>query len=129
MQRIKVAVGVLWNNRGQVLVGQRTVRDQYFEKWEFPGGKLEQGESQKAALHRELNEELGVEVVAAQPLIELQHDYPDRQVALFVYSVTDYYGEPRSREGQALKWVQPAELDGLDFLAGNKRIIAAVQAL
>lgn len=126
MARIEVAVGIIVNAAGQVLVGQRTVEDQYLGKWEFPGGKLEQGESADTALVRELREELAIEVLASTPLLILEHDYPDRRVRLHVRTVTAYQGEPASAEQQALQWIEPSALQTLDFLAGNQPIIEAL---
>jgi len=125
MKRIEVAVGVIRNGRN-VLVGQRLVKDLYFEKWEFPGGKLESGESAETALKRELLEELNIQVTKATPLILLEHDYPDRQVRLHVYEVTHYEGEPIGKEGQQIKWVLPKECSKPDFLAANEPIVNAI---
>lgn len=125
--RIRVAVGVLVNHKGQVLVGQRTVKDAYFQKWEFPGGKIEASESVDQALARELLEEIGVTVLGSSPLVVLKHDYPDRQVELSVRRVTEYEGHPMPLEGQAIKWVAIEDLSKLDFLAGNQPIIDALQ--
>lgn len=122
-ERLQVAVGILRDQQGRVLVGQRVVRDQYFAKWEFPGGKIEPGESVERALHREFIEEVGVEIYASTPLIELEHDYPDRKVRLYVRHIEDYQGEARGLESQALKWVELNELKTLDFLQGNQPII------
>lgn len=127
--RISVAAGVLRDDRGRVLVGQRVVRDLYFGKWEFPGGKLEAGETPEEALGRELFEELGITVEETQPLLELSHDYPDRRVRLYVLNVWSFSGEPWGREGQALKWVMPSDLDDLDFLDANTPIMRAIQGL
>lgn len=125
MKRIEVAVGVVRNGHN-VLVGQRLVKDLYFEKWEFPGGKLESGESAETALKRELLEELNINVVKATPLILLEHDYPDRQVRLHVYEVTHYEGNPIGKEGQQIKWVLPLECSKLDFLAANEPIVNSI---
>ncbi len=121
-----MAAGVLYDARGRVLLGQRTASDRYLGQWEFPGGKLDPGESPVAALTRELREELGVEVLATTPLITLSHDYPDRRVRLHVYEVTDYAGEPHGREGQPLRWRSPAELDGVALLDANRPIVRAL---
>jgi 8-oxo-dGTP diphosphatase len=123
VKRIEVAVGVIFNDQGKVLVGQRIVQDQYFEKWEFPGGKLEAGESATQALARELKEELSIEVQSSQDLMTLDHDYPDRHVKLYVRIVDAYSGEVTSSEGQAIKWVTLSALQGLDFLQGNQPMI------
>jgi len=125
-KRIEVAVGVI-KKAQKVLVGQRLVKDNYYQKWEFPGGKLDSGEIPIEALKRELREELGVLVHSAKPLITLEHDYPDRQVRLFVFVIEDFSGEPEGAEGQAIKWVSPSECHQLDFLAANTPIVHAVE--
>ena len=127
MKRIQVAVGVVFSPNGEVLVGQRVVRDMYFAKWEFPGGKLEAGESVESALKREFAEEVGIAIQHSEPLLLLDHDYPDRQVRLHVHIVQRYHGEVQALEGQALKWVALPELDDLDFLQGNQPIIDALK--
>lgn len=129
MKRIEVAVGVVFNDQGKVLVGQRVVKDQYFQKWEFPGGKLEQGESPEQALKREFLEETALELLDSKELMLIEHDYPDRQVSLHVYTVFSYKGEATEVEGQTLKWVSVKELDGLDFLAGNQVILDRLKSL
>lgn len=123
MKRIQVAVGIVFDKDKRVLVGQRTVRDDYFGKWEFPGGKLEEGESAQAALIREFKEEVGIEVLATKYLVQVDHDYSDRQVSLHVYTVDNYEGRVKAMEGQALEWVNLAELNSLNFLQGNQVII------
>ena len=123
MKRIDVAVGIITDDIGRVLVGQRIVKDDYFEKWEFPGGKFEAGEQASTALVRELREELGREVHACDELMLLEHNYPDRKVRLHVLTVTNYAGEVCSVEGQAIQWLALSELQNLDFLAGNQAII------
>lgn len=125
MKRIQVAVGVIQKGN-KVLIGQRCVQDQYFKKWEFPGGKIEKGESASSALKRELSEELGIEVVNASPLIRIDHDYPDRKVSLYVFWVDNFLGEPKGIEGQAIKWVKPENCYKEDFLAANEPIVNAV---
>lgn len=123
MKRIEVAVGIVFNSQDQVLVGQRTIKDQYFNKWEFPGGKLEADESPSQALARELEEEIGIKVLASNEFIQLEHDYPDRKVKLYVHRVTSYTGSIVAMEGQALQWLALQDLDKLDFLEGNQSII------
>ena len=125
-KRIEVAVGVI-KQAQKVLVGQRLVKDRYYQKWEFPGGKLDQGEQPIEALSRELSEELGIQVLSARPLITLEHDYPDRQVRLFVFLIDEFLGEPIGAEGQALQWVNPSKCHQLDFLAANTAIVNAIE--
>ena len=123
MKRIEVAVGILFDDAGRVLVGQRVVQDLYFQKWEFPGGKLEKGETAAAALAREFQEEVGISIGVSEPLMQLNHDYSDRHVRLHIRTIREYRGQVKSMEGQALKWVALEELDDLDFLQGNTAII------
>lgn len=123
MKRIEVAVGVLFNSTGQVLIGQRIVKDNYYQKWEFPGGKLEAGETAEQALIREFSEEVGIQISQCEDLMLLEHDYPDRQVRLYVQVIKQYTGDVSGMEGQALKWVALDELSGIDFLSGNAPIV------
>ena len=123
MKRIEVAVGIILNSNNEVLVGQRVVKDAYYLKWEFPGGKLEHEESAESALKRELKEELGIITEDSEELMVLDHDYSDRNVRLFVYIVKAYSGDADGQEGQALQWVALHDLHALDFLKGNRAII------
>ena len=128
MKRIDVAVGIIFNQQGEVLIGQRTVNDLYFQKWEFPGGKLEPQESPQQALKRELAEELAIDVQQSSQVMTLEYDYPDRLVRLTIFRVDQYQGEPVSKEGQALQWVKIDQLNTLDMLAGNHPIIEFLQS-
>jgi len=94
--------------------------------WEFPGGKLEAQETTLEALRREFNEELGVTVSSALPLIRIHHDYPDKRVLLDVWRVTDWSGRPVGREGQRVEWVTPHVLHQLNFPDANRPIIQAI---
>ena len=94
--RIDVVVGIVEDSVGRILVNQRRPGTHLAGLWEFPGGKRNAGEGRQAALARELHEELGIEVVTAEPLLTLRHDYPDRRVHLDVWSVLEYAGEHRS---------------------------------
>jgi 8-oxo-dGTP diphosphatase len=95
-------------------------------RWEFPGGKVAPGEAEKAALARELEEELGIEVLAARPLMRLTHRYPDREVELSMWVVERYGGEPRPLDGQRLKWVECARLADEDILEADGPFGAAL---
>ena len=95
--------------------------------WEFPGGKLEPGESPTAALRREIDEELGVQVLAERPLIRLRHDYAERSVQLDVHRVTRMRGVPRGREGQPLRWVKPEALPSIAMPAADVPIVTAIR--
>jgi 8-oxo-dGTP diphosphatase len=109
---IHVAAGVLQRPSGEVLFTQRPDGKIAAGWWEFPGGKIEDGEAGADALHRELEEELGVIVRAARPLIRFRHEYSNRSVLLDTWLVSAFDGEPQSLEGQAFRWVRPSALAG-----------------
>ena len=120
------AVGIARDPMGRLLVGQRPVCKDYPGKWEFPGGKLEPGESVYKALVREFREELGLEITRAEPAFVVRHHYPDRSVELNVWRVIDFLGKATGLEDQVVCWVAPRELAGLDFLDGNQTLLERV---
>ncbi|HDS1735678.1 Nudix family hydrolase [Pseudomonas sp. BP8] len=127
MKRIHVVAAVIRGVDGRILIARRADTQHQGGLWEFPGGKLEEGESVEAALARELREELGIEVTQSRPLIKISHDYPDKQVLLDVREVDAFSGEPHGAEGQPLAWVAPRDLDQYDFPQANKPIVAAAR--
>ncbi|TJY65172.1 Nudix family hydrolase [Sinimarinibacterium sp. CAU 1509] len=124
---IAVACGVLMADSGAVLIAQRPTDKIAAGLWEFPGGKIEAGESPRAALDRELHEELGIEVEAARPLMRLQHAYSSRTVLLDVWKVGAWRGEPHGREQQAFAWCRPEALTQYPLLAADAPIVRALQ--
>ncbi|PCI70836.1 MAG: DNA mismatch repair protein MutT [Piscirickettsiaceae bacterium] len=124
---LNVAVGVIRNEQGDVLISQRAEQAHQGGLWEFPGGKLEARETTFQALKRELSEELGVNISRATPLVRIKHQYTDVEVMLEVLVVTSYEGEARGLEGQPVKWVNTSELKNYNFPAANQRIIRALQ--
>jgi 8-oxo-dGTP diphosphatase len=124
-----VVAGALYDAHGRVLIAQRLPGKHMAGRWEFPGGKIEPGESEPAALARELREELGVEVSSAHPLLVLRHDYAERRVQVSMWIVERYAGEPRGLDGQNLKWVTPARLPDEDVLEADRPFIEALQRL
>ncbi|CAG0940698.1 8-oxo-dGTP diphosphatase [Gammaproteobacteria bacterium] len=96
--------------------------------WEFPGGKLASGEAPLAGLIRELREEIGVEVLLAEPLVRCRHEYPDRRVLLDVWDVLSYAGEPRALEGQPLRWEAVERLPGVGLLPADEPVVDALLA-
>ena len=126
-RHIHVAAGALRSADGRVLVTRRPAGVHQGGLWEFPGGKLDAGEAVRAALSRELREELGIEVRSARPLIRIHHDYGDRHVLLDVFLVTAYDGTPRGLEGQPLDWLLPSEMDPARFPAADRPIIDALR--
>jgi 8-oxo-dGTP diphosphatase len=127
MRLIRVAAGVIEDREGRVLVTRRPPGVHQGGLWEFPGGKLEQGETPKQGLIRELEEELGIQVRSARPLIRIRHDYGDRRVVLDVYRLKEFVGEPHGREGQPLAWLYPGEMQCERFPAADRPIITALR--
>jgi 8-oxo-dGTP diphosphatase len=101
---VDVAVGILMQANGDVLLGQRPQGKPYAGYWEFPGGKVEQGEDVFAALQREFMEELGVQVVSGEAWCCVEHVYEHAHVRLYFYICREWTGEPQSLEGQAFAW-------------------------
>ena len=104
MKHVHVVAGVLRDARGRILLARRTEGRDLAGLWEFPGGKVEPGESPEDALVRELREELGISAAVGASVIRVQMAYPDKQLLLDVREVA-FSGHPRGLEGQALAWV------------------------
>jgi 8-oxo-dGTP diphosphatase len=128
LPEIRVVAGALFDAHGRVLIAQRPPGSHMAGRWEFPGGKIDAGETELQALGRELAEELGVRLLGAEHMLELTHDYPERRVILSMWTVTGYEGAPSSLDGQALKWVSPVELAGEDLLEADRPIVSALVA-
>lgn len=127
MKQIKVAVGVIKNEQNELLISLRHDHLHQGGLWEFSGGKIEANETAEQALKRELKEELGIDILAAKPLITINHQYPDKAVQLQVYLVTDYSGIACHGEHQEIRWVHESELKHYQFPAANKPIITAAR--
>ena len=123
---VHVAVGVIVDTRRQVLLALRPESSHQGGLWEFPGGKVEAGETVQQALVRELQEELAIVPIAMRPLLEIRHDYPDKSVLLDVWWVDAFEGEPEGREGQPIRWVATELLSDYAFPAANQPIVNAV---
>lgn len=124
---IEVAAGVLVGADDRVLLMQRLPGKHLAGLWEFPGGKLEAGESVQRALVRELREELGIEVLQATALISVPWHYPDKTVHLHALRVTAWRGEPQAREGHPLRWVEVGDMDAALMPAADVPIVAALR--
>ena len=127
MNPLQVAVGVVKNPEGKILISLRHASLHQGGLWEFPGGKIEPSETARQALARELKEELNITVTAATPLITVNHEYSDLSVQLNVFLVEQFSGEAKSCEGQPFKWVAPAELELYAFPSANESIITATR--
>jgi len=123
MKRVHVAAGVIRDDAGNILIAKRPDHLHQGGLWEFPGGKVDAGETVERALARELLEELGITPTVISPLLEVRHDYPDKSVLLDVWNVTGFDGQPHGREGQAIEWVLQERLQDYEFPQANRPII------
>ena len=129
MSDVHVAVGVILDAENRILITRRHDDAHQGGLWEFPGGKVEAGETLEVALARELREELGIELGETQPLVLVEHDYGDKSVSLDVHIVRSFSGEARGLEGQPLQWASAEELAAYQFPAANLPIAKAIKEL
>jgi 8-oxo-dGTP diphosphatase len=123
---LNVTAAVLRDSRGRILLAQRPVGRELAGLWEFPGGKVEAGETPEQALARELHEELGIVLRGSRPLIDLPHADAQRRILLHVREVSAYDGQPQGREGQALAWVAPEWLSDYPMPDADRPVPAAL---
>ena len=124
---VHVAVGIVTDATGALLITRRPDHVHQGGLWEFPGGKVEIDEAVETALQREFEEELGIVVLAAESWLRVRHAYPDKTVLLDVWRVTAWSGEPRGREGQPLRWTSFMRLADFVFPAADEPIIARLR--
>jgi 8-oxo-dGTP diphosphatase len=123
---VAVAVAVLQRPDGRVLLAQRLPGTPYAGYWEFPGGKVEPGETAREALARELDEELGIELTRAAPWLTRAYVYPHAHVELHFFRVLSWHGDPHGRDGQAIAWQIPGSFDVEPLLPANTAILRAL---
>jgi len=123
---IHVAVGVIEGKNGKILLTRRPEHVHQGGKWEFPGGKVESGETVQQALSRELREELDIVPERLSPLIQIPFHYPEKHVLLDVWLVHQFAGTPTALEGQPMTWCQRDALGELEFPEANRPIIQAL---
>ena len=126
MALTRVAAAVILRADGAVLIAQRPAGKPYAGYWEFPGGKLEPGESPRHALDRELAEELGLRVKRAAPWLVQEFVYAHAHVELNFFRVFDHDGDPVGHDGQAFAWQRPGAFDVAPLLPANTRVLAAL---
>jgi len=124
---IEVAAGILTDAQGRVLLMQRLPGKHLAGLWEFPGGKVEHRETVAQALVRELEEELGVDVLGSTPLISIPWHYAEKSVRLHALRVTAWNGAPHAREGHPLRWVAARDMDAAEMPAADAPILAALR--
>lgn len=126
---LRVVAGIILDPAAdRVLLARRPPHKRFGGLWEFPGGKLEPGESPAAGLARELAEELAIRVLDAAPFLRVEHDYGDGPLLLDAWLVRRFAGQPVGREGQALAWVERARLGDWPMPAANHPLVAALCA-
>ncbi|GBG13277.1 8-oxo-dGTP diphosphatase [Novimethylophilus kurashikiensis] len=124
---VEAAVAVILREDGKVLLGQRPEGKPWSGWWEFPGGKIEAGETPFHALQRELQEEIGIEAEVAHPWITRVFSYPDRTVKLRFFTVRRWHREPHGKENQQLSWELPAAVNVSPMLPANTPVLDALQ--
>jgi 8-oxo-dGTP diphosphatase len=134
MKQVDVAVGVVFVEEGldsklpkrHFFICRRSPEQHQGNRWEFPGGKVDYGETPLAALKRELHEEIDIRVDIAEPLIKISHNYPDKRVCLHVFLVKNFTGDANGAEGQESRWVQAEQLSHYTFPDANTAILRAL---
>lgn len=128
MKTVEVVAAVIFRE-GKVLCVQRpeNAREYISMKWEFPGGKIEVGESREDALVREIHEELAVDINGLQYLMTVEHSYPDFHLTMYPYACILTEGEVELREHVSLKWLNVAELSSLDWAAADLPVVELLQ--
>lgn len=122
-ERISVVAAAVFDLDGRVLIAQRPPGKDLAGRWEFPGGKRADGESERSALDRELREELGIDVVTASHVMTLNHEYPTRAVELSMWRVDAFRGEALPLDGQKLEWVELHALCDWDLLEADRPFV------
>jgi 8-oxo-dGTP diphosphatase len=119
---ILVTAGILQNG-GRILICQRHRSDAYGLQWEFPGGKVREGEDLKASLVRELAEELSIGAEIGAEVFRLRHRYPDRYVEVVFFAVPQFQGKVENRVFEAVEWAPRARLPEYDFLEADRELV------
>ncbi|MDA8327802.1 MAG: Nudix family hydrolase [Betaproteobacteria bacterium] len=123
---IAVSAGILYRPDGAILLASRPVGKPWSGYWEFPGGKIEAGETSRQALTRELEEELGIQVTHATPWLTLTHNYPTARIGLNCFLIDTWQGDPMPREGQMLSWQHPDAVNVMPLLPANLPLLRAL---
>lgn len=125
---IDVVVAIITNQQEEILIARRAIHKHQGGLWEFPGGKVEPGEDLLDALKREIYEELGIIVQMAEPFMQYSYSYPDKDINLHVWQVTEFTGQAYGKENQPIGWVKKTELGSLPFPEANQIILQRLLA-
>ncbi len=127
MKRIHIVAAIIFNqDKSKIFITKRPDDKHKGGFWEFPGGKVEPGESIELAITRELEEEVGIEVIEQAPFEHLEYDYPDKSLKFDFITVSQFSNEPYGREGQEGCWVEISELGDYTFPEANVLILERV---
>lgn len=130
MKTVKVVGAVILDKEGRILAAQRPYSDISYKsyKWEFPGGKVEENESPQQAILREIREELDCEIIIKNKLAELEYEYPDFELKMDLFVCVLKEGrEPKALEHNQIKWISPEEIDTLDWLEADYKILPLIK--
>jgi mutator protein MutT len=123
----QIGVAVIWNQSGHILIDRRKTSGTMGGLWEFPGGKIEPGETVAECIVREICEELAIEISVGAQLISIEHDYPTFRLIAIVHHCQHLSGIPQPIESEEIRWVNVDELADYQFPAANAAIIRAIQ--
>jgi mutator protein MutT len=123
----QIGVAVIWDQTGQIFIDRRKASGTMGGLWEFPGGKIEPGETAKECIVREIREELAIEITVGDHLISIDHTYPTFHLTLIVHHCQHVSGIPQLIESEEIRWVNVSDLGNYQFPAANIAIIQALQ--
>lgn len=125
---IQVSAGIIRNEFGQIYLTERLEGQDFAQSLEFPGGKVDASETPEEALKRELEEEIGIQVLSAFPYESFSFEYPNKIIQFFFYLVEEWVNEPFGREGQEGFWISQSDLDEGAFPPANAELIKRLKA-